>query len=581
MSVINQLYILIRPYRAQIIIATLLLLGHTAIDMVLPVIVQQVIDVGLLAGEQRFLIQSAIIIAGLGLVKMLLVYRWIYLTRWIAQKTAFDLRNRLYNHIQRLSFSYHDNVQSGQLISRCIEDVRSVQNFSGNGIMQLIRVVLLLTGIVIILFVQNARLATITLLPFVPLILLTTSFGRRVSNLFYSVDYALGVLSSRLQENVVGVQVVRAFARERFETRRFENANRTLFTEQIKTIMEFAMIMPTSHLIIAVGTILLLWFGGRMVMDGELSLGALVAFNSYLLILALPIRQLTWLVNQAGEAAAGLKRSFEVLSMDPEIQSPQKALVLPKLEGEIVFDKVDFGYSGERTCALHDINLVVEPNQVVALIGPTGSGKTSLVNLIPRFYDVSEGAIRVDGHDVRQVKLSSLRKQIGIVLQTSLLFSATIRENLAYGNPDLSLEEIISAAKVAQAHGFIMEMPEGYETMVGERGVTLSGGQRQRVAIARAILMDPRILILDDSTSSVDTQTEQLIQRSLYSLMEGRTTFVIAQRLTTVQRADMIVVLDEGRIVESGSHHELLELGGLYREIYELQLREQEVVADD
>jgi ATP-binding cassette subfamily B protein len=307
-----------------------------------------------------------------------------------------------------------------------------------------------------------------------------------------------------------------------------------------------------------------------------MTLGEVVAFNSYLLLIAEPARQLVWLVNLAGEAKAGLERIFEILDHEPMIRSPLNAVVLPTITGKVRFQNVSFHYQGEKTYALRNVDLHVEPNQIIALIGSTGSGKTSLVNLIPRFYDVTSGAVLVDGCDVREVDLRSLRNQIGIVLQTSLLFSVTIRENIAYGRPDTDLEQIVAVSKAAQAHDFILKLPEGYDTVVGERGVTLSGGQRQRVAIARALLLNPRILILDDSTSSVDTETERMIQRALNDLMEGRTTFVIAQRLSTVRRADMILVMDQGRIVERGTHNELLAQEGLYREIYDLQLRAQE-----
>jgi ATP-binding cassette subfamily B protein len=459
-----------------------------------------------------------------------------------------------------------------------------VQNFTGNGLTNLSRVVVLMAGIVILIFLENAHLALIALLPLIPLVFITTNFGGRMSKIYYKVDHALGVLSSRLQENVAGAQVVRAFAREEYEITRFEKADQTLFQAQVGSMRQFAKVLPGTHALVALSTILILWFGGRMVMQGELSLGELVAFNSYLVLLALPVQQLAWLVNQAGEASAGLKRTFEVLQICPEIRSKKNAVVLGTLKGKVEFRNVNFKYQGEKSPALHNINLEVKPNQVIALIGGTGSGKTSMINLIPRFYDASEGQVLIDGVDVRDLQIEALRKQIGIVLQSTLLFSMSIKDNLAYGNPDLSLEEIIDAAKMAQAHEFIMELPEGYETIVGERGVTLSGGQRQRVAIARAILMDPRIMILDDSTSSVDTHTEKLIQKALYRLMEGRTTFVIAQRLSTVQRADRILVMDKGAIVEQGTHAELLEKGGIYQEIYSLQLRDQEKtmeLADD
>jgi ATP-binding cassette subfamily B protein len=307
-----------------------------------------------------------------------------------------------------------------------------------------------------------------------------------------------------------------------------------------------------------------------------MTVGEVVAFNGYLLLLGMPAQQLAWLVNAAGEAAAGIQRSYEILDLEPEIQSPEGAVILPELAGKVEFQHVDFNYHQQSTPALAEINLTVEPNQVIALIGTTGSGKSSLINLIPRFYDASRGVVLVDGCDVRRVELQSLRGQIGIVLQTSLLFSATVAENIAYGRPQATQEEIEAAARAAQAHEFILALPLGYQTVIGEKGVTLSGGQRQRVAIARALLLNPRILILDDSTSSVDTETERLIQKALDVLMAGRTTFVIAHRLSTVHRADQIVVLDGGRIVERGTHHELLACGGLYREIYNLQLRDQE-----
>ncbi len=494
---------------------------------------------------------------------------------------GYDLRNCLYDHIQYLPFTYHDHSQAGQLISRCIEDVRSIERFTGFGVTELIHISMLLVGVTSILFIDNTRLAEIALLPMIPIVLVTTNFGRRIGNYFLAVDNALGELSSRLQENVTGAQVVRAFAREPYEMTRFDQANRVLYNARVTVMNQWSKIMPTTNLLVVLGTILILWFGGQMVLNGQMTIGELVAFNSYMILLAGPAGQLTWLVNTAGEAVAGVQRTFEILDILPAIQSPENAIQLSTLTGRVEFQHVSFHYSGENTTALDDILLTVEQNQVVALIGLTGSGKTSLVNLIPRFYDVSSGTVRVDGYDVRDVDLVALRKQIGIVLQTSLLFSTTVRENIAYGRPDASLDEVVEAARAAQAHEFILGLPNGYDTIVGERGVTLSGGQRQRVAIARALLMNPRILILDDSTSSVDTQTERLIQRALINLMKGRTTFVIAHRLSTVHRADLILVMEGGRIVERGKHIELLALKGLYRQIYELQLQEQERFRED
>jgi ATP-binding cassette, subfamily B, multidrug efflux pump len=571
----------LRPYAWQILATLLTLLTLTGMNLLVPRIIQNVIDDGLMRGDTTYLVRSALLLLGLGLGSALLSLVNRYSAEWVATHVGFDLRNRMYDHIQYLPFEYHDHAQSGQLISRCIEDVRAIERFSGSSIAELVRFVLLTVGILFVMLSANVTLALIALAPMIPLILMTGNFGTRIGKLFFAVDMAVGEVSNRLQENVTGVQVVRAFARENYEIRRFETANMDVFHKWVKVIDEWAKIMPTTNWLTTLGTILILFFGGQMVLDGKMTIGAVVAFNAYILMLAEPAQALTGLVNAGGEAAAGAKRVFEVLDVEPAVQSRKEALTLSTLSGEVEFKNVSLKYQEEKTESLWEINARVKQNQIVALIGPTGSGKTSLVNLIPRFYDVTDGTVLVDGYDVRDVDLTSLRRQIGIVLQTSLLFSDTIRGNIAYGRPNATEEEIIAAAKAAQAHEFITGFTKGYDTIVGERGVTLSGGQRQRVAIARALLMDPRILILDDSLSSVDTQTEKLIQAALDTLMEGRTTFVIAHRLSTVRRADLILVMDKGRIVERGTHDELLAKGGLYKEIHDLQLMQRDSFAEE
>lgn len=573
--------IFLKPYFWQILATLFILLILTGLNLVVPRIIRSVIDDGLARGQKLYLVRSAFLLLGLGLGSAVLNLANRYWSEWIAARVGYDLRNRMYDHIQYLPFTYHDHAQSGQLISRCIEDVRSIERFAGGAVTDLIRFILLTIGILSIMLTDNPRLAVIALLPMIPLVLMTSSFGTKIGKLFFAVDNAVGDVSNRLQENVVGVQVVRAFAREGYEIKRFDDANKQVFQTWVYVIDEWSKIMPTTGWLTTVSIILILWFGGQMVMDGTLTIGAIVAFNAYILMLAEPAQQLTGLVNAGGEAAAGAQRVFEVLDTQPAIQSPQNAVKLESLRGQVEFCDVGLKYQDERTASLSGINLRVEPNRIVALIGPTGSGKTSLVNLIPRFYDVIEGSVLMDGLDVREIDLVSLRKQIGIVLQTSLLFSDSIKANIAYGRPDATMDEVIAAAKAAQAHEFIEGFTNGYETIVGERGVTLSGGQRQRVAIARALLMNPRILILDDSTSSVDTQTEKLIQAALDALMEGRTTFVIAHRLSTVRRADMILVMDKGQIVERGTHNQLLARGGLYKEIYDLQLIDHAKFAEE
>ena len=573
--------VFLKPYRWQVVFTLLVLLILTGLNLIVPRVIQSVIDTGLLRRDTSSLIRSAALLFGLGLASSVLGLGNRYGSEWIAARVGYDLRNRMYDHIQYLSFSYHDHAQSGQLIARCIEDVRAIERFAGSSIADLVRFVLLTCGVVFVMLSVNVELAIVALLPMIPLILMTSLFGMKIGALFFEVDNAVGEVSNRLQENVTGVQVVRAFAREGYEIERFETANKAVFTKWVKVIDEWSKIMPTTNWLTTLSTILILWFGGLIVMRGGMTIGAVVAFNAYILMLAEPAQALTGLVNAGGEAAAGAQRVFEILDAPPEITSKHGAISLSRLKGDVAFQKVSLKYQDERVPSLSAIDLKIEPNQLVALVGPTGAGKTSLVNLIPRFYDVTEGAVLINGLDVRDVDLVSLRRQIGIVLQTSLLFSDTLRANIAYGRPDASEEDILAAAEAAQAHEFISGLINGYDTIVGERGVTLSGGQRQRVAIARALLMDPRILILDDSLSSVDTHTEKLIQAALDTLMEGRTTVVIAHRLSTVRRADLILVMDRGRVVQRGTHPELLESGGPYREIHDLQLVGRATASED
>ncbi len=581
MKILFRLFKTLTPYRPQITALLVCVLAVTATSLVTPSLIRSAIDDGLAKNRPGTLFSAGLTIVGVGIIRSIFNFARRYLSEWLGNQSGYHLRNALYDKIQRLSFSYHDQTQTGQLMSRCTEDVGSVSRFVGQGAVELINVILLLAGIIFLLIRQNVALLLIGLGPLIALAYVTSRLARTVGPLFLRVDQALGDLSAALQENLSGAQVVRAFAREGFEKEKFAMTNRNLYHARVKIVSTWGFFMPTMTILVMFSTALTLWFGGGMVIDGTLTLGTLVAFNAYLLLLAAPVGQLGFIVNAAGEAVAGGQRIFEILDLQEEIKSPAHPIPLPALTGRVTFESVSFAYrqrasaDGERN-ALHDISFEAQPNQVVALIGPTGSGKTTIINLIPRFYDATSGRIRVDDCEVKDVRLKDLRSQIGIVLQTSLLFSTTVRENIAYGQTEASEEEIIAAAKAARTHDFILALPKGYDTIVGERGVTLSGGQRQRVAIARALLMDPRILILDDSTSSVDTQTEYLIQQALAELMKGRTTFVIAQRLSTVKRADLILVLEEGRIVQRGKHESLLAEGGLYKEIYDLQLKDQE-----
>lgn len=575
MKILFRLLRSLRPYSLQLVVLFFCVTGAGLAALVAPSLIQRAIDEGLDRKDPATLFSTGLLIVIVGLVRALFNLGRRYLAEWLTNRTGYDYRNSLYDKIQHLPFAYHDRTQTGQLMSRCTEDVSSLSRFIGSGVVELYNVFFLLGGIVVVLFRESAILALIGLGPLLLISFVTYRMGRSMSRLFYQVDQALGDLSATLQENLTGAPVVRAFAREAHEKEKFARSNRKEYDARVTVVSTWGTFFPTMPLLIMCSTALILWFGGGMAIQGTLSIGSLVAFNAYLMLLAGPVQQLGFVMNTAGEAVAGGRRIFEVLDQRLAVASPPDAIVLPPLAGRVTFESVSFSYRGDRD-ALHEISFEAKPNQVIALIGPTGSGKTSLVNLIPRFYEPTRGRIQVDGYDIRKVDLASLRSQIGIVLQTSLLFSATIRENIAYGRPAASEQEIIVAAKAARAHEFILSFPQGYATPVGERGITLSGGQRQRISIARALLMDPRILILDDSTSSVDTQTEYQIQQALAALMRDRTTFVIAQRLSTVKRADQILVLRDGRIAQRGRHDDLIAQGGPYREIYDLQLRDQE-----
>lgn len=567
-----------RPYAWSIALAYLGLIGTAFLSIKVPEILADVIDQGIDSANSEFMVQAGLLVIGLGILRGGTGFLTRYFSEWLANKVAYDIRNKLYHHVLRLSFSYHDNAQTGQLITRAISDVDEVMHYLAYGMIDGLNVLTLAVGVITVMLAQHAGLAVIGLLPLVPLVIIALRFGRVVRSTFRKVMDQLSVLGEILEENLVGLQVVRAFAREPYEIKRFGHANHLLYNKRVRLIKTWSTYMPVMNLIIGLSTVLVLWFGGLLAEDATsgVTVGTVVAFNALVLMLARPAQFLGFVIMLTTQAISSGERVFEVLDAPVEVTDKADAIDPGPLRGEVRFESVCFQYGEGLMPVLQDVTFEASPGQVIALLGATGSGKSTLVNLIPRFYEVTEGRVLIDGHDVRDLKIAALRQQIGMVLQESLLFSATIAENIAFGRPDVPQEAIEAAARAANAHDFITEFPEGYQTMVGERGVTVSGGQRQRIAIARALVMDPRILILDDSTSSVDTQTEYLIQQALAKLMEGRTTFVIAQRLTTVQSADQILVLDEGRIAERGTHQELLRMGGLYRDVYRLQLEDQD-----
>jgi ATP-binding cassette subfamily B protein len=463
-------------------------------------------------------------------------------------------------------------------MSRATSDISETERFIGIGLMDLLATVLLMIGVVIAMLLESFSLAALALLPFPILVFATVRFGNVVRPMFKSIQEQMGILSTTMQESMTGIRVVKAFAREPFELQKFDRDNDEWFDRRYTVIRTWANNWPFFSFVLATSIFLLLWFGGPRTLAGEITVGSLFALTSYILMLNGPVQRLGFLVNLAATAGASSSRVFEIIDTHNELVEKPDGAALEDIEGHVSFDHVQFAYRADRRI-LNDITFEARSGQTIALVGPTGSGKSTVTGLIPRFYDVTGGRIAVEGIDIRDWKLEQLRRHIGIVLQDTFLFSSTIGENIAYGRPNATPEEIETAARAARAHDFIMKFPDGYDTRVGERGVTLSGGQKQRIAIARALLTDPRILILDDSTSSVDTETEHLIQQALEMLMEGRTTFVIAQRLLTLKSADCILVLDDGEIVERGTHGELLAHNGLYRQIYDLQLRDQEEFA--
>ena len=547
----------------------------TLLNLLIPQLIKFAIDVGLADGRAIALFAAGGLILLIALVRGVTGFGQRFYGEWLTHRVAYDLRNEFYNAVQHLPFAFHDRTHTGDLMSRATSDISETESFVGIGLMDLLAIVLLLIGVIFVMLWESWQLALIALLPFPILLYATIRFGGTVRPMFKSIQEQMGVLSTTMQESLTGIRVVKAFAREPHELTKFDRDNDEWFNRRFNLIQTWANNWPFFTFLVTLSIFILLWFGGPMAIDGIITVGTLFAMISYVLMMAAPVQRLGFLVNLMATAGASSTRVFDIIDTPNEIEVRQDAIALPEARGEIVFEQVGFAYAGGQK-VLEDVSFYAEPGQRVALIGPTGSGKSTVTNLLPRFYDVTDGRILLDGHDVRDLKLQDLRNHIGMVLQDPFLFSQTVAENIAYGRPGATMDDVVAAAEAARAHEFILNLQNGYETRVGERGVTLSGGQKQRVAIARALLNNPRILILDDSTSSVDTETEYLIQQALETLMEGRTTFIIAQRLLTLKNADYILVLDHGRIVERGKHDSLLAQDGLYREIYDLQLKDQE-----
>ncbi len=521
---------------------------------------------------QAALLTAIAVIIGFAVMRGVFSFLQTYMAEATSQGIAFDLRNALFAKLSRLSFSYYDRNQTGQLMVRATDDVEKVRLFIAQGLIFAVQAFLLLGVTLIILLTTNWQL-TLAIMPILPIaMILFMVFGALAQPLFVEVQKRLSRLNTILQENVAGIKVVKAFVREAEEQRKFNAATDDLLEQQLRVSRTFTVLFPLIFLLSNVGAVAILYFAGRQIIGNTLTLGQYQEFQLYLVYVFFPLGQLGFIISQLSQASASSDRIFEILDAKIEVTNKPNALDLPPIQGRVQFQEVTFSYFSSTDPVLKQVSFTAEPGQTIALLGATGSGKTTIINLIPRFYDATSGAVLIDGHNVRDVTLDSLRSQIGIVLQETNLFSGTIRDNIAFGRPEASLDEVIEAAKAAAAHDFIMEFPNGYDTPVGERGATLSGGQKQRIAIARALLLNPRILILDDSTSAVDFATESLIQAALKRLMAGRTSFVIAQRISTARNADLIIVLDKGQIAAMGRHEDLLENSPIYAEIYRSQL---------
>jgi ATP-binding cassette, subfamily B, bacterial len=568
----------LKPYRWSLAVSILLAIGSQAAGMSIPWLTGSVIDLLEKGTEDTGRLTLLVgLVAAAGLVKALFLLGRRFIAGRQALGVDFDLRNALYGHLLKLSWGFYDRHQTGQLMSRATVDLQGVRFFLGYGLIFFSQHVLTIVAVTAIVFVIDWQLALIALAITPVLVAIAYVYSTKSHPILKDVQQRLADMTTVAEESIVGVNVVKAFAQEDREERKFAGRTEAVFTEAIKATRQQAFYVPLMSFLPLLAQAAVLLAGGHKVVNGQLSLGEFVAFNVYLLMLVMPLRMLGMWIGMGQRAIASGERIFQVLDEPEEIADRPGAIHLPEGEGRLRFDQVTFGYDPARP-VLHEIDLAIEPGRTVALIGHTGSGKTTLTTLVPRFYDVTAGRVLLDGADVRDVKVTELRRAIGIVSQDPFLFSTTVRENVAFGAAGATDEEIRSAARMAQAHEFISELPEGYDTVVGERGITLSGGQRQRIAIARAILVDPRVLVLDDATASVDSTTEARIRLGLREAMRGRTTLIIAHRLSTLALADEIVVLDHGRIMARGTREELATTSPVYREILEHGLVEQGVV---
>lgn len=566
------------PHKKWLFVSIVMLIFVTALGLVAPMLLRFLIDDIIIAGHYEWVPHVSIGILLVAGVRAVCSYGHQYSGHVFGIESVYDLRTSLYDKLQSLSFAYYDNAKTGDLMARLTGDVEAFRMFLSMGITQLLNIVLMIMFGIILMGTINVQLTLVTFIITAPLLAIASfRFDKKVHPAFYRIRRAIATMTTRVQENITGVRTVKSFAREPHEIEKFSGSNDHYMETQLRAASVWSRYFPLMEAIGNLSIVLLLGYGGFLVIEERLSPGELAAFFTLIWFIIGPIQSLGFQLNNLTQAKAAGERLLEIFDTPQHVKEKEDAMELSAIRGHVRFENVTFRY-GENEPALYDINIDAKPNSVIALLGATGSGKSSIVQLIMRSYDVAKGRVTIDGVDVRDVTLKSLREKIGTVFQDTFLFSARIRDNIAYGNSEATMEQIISAAKVAQAHDFIMELPEGYETVVGERGLGLSGGQKQRIAIARAILMNPRILILDDATSAVDMETEMAIQSALRTIMKERTTFVIAHRIATLKSADEIIVLDQGRIVQRGTHEQLLKQPGAYKRIFDVQFSDQQEV---
>ncbi len=564
---IRMLIGLVTPYRARTVGAVVSLVAFTLVALVPPLLAKLAVDQGIKSGDLQTLVWIVLAFVLVGVLTFALSSVQTYLTGWVGERALADLRIRLFEHLQRLSLGYFERNRTGAIISRITNDVEALDTLITDGVTSLVQNVMLLVGTAVVLFVLDWRLALATL-SVIPLMTLATVWFRVRSNRAYRrVRERIGLVTATLAEDIAGMRVVQSYAREPRNQSSFRGINTRYRDANYETIVLNGLYFPAVDFLASLATAIVLGYGGYLLVNDQISIGTLLAFFLYLANFFDPVQQLSQLYNTFLSATAALDKIIEVLDEEPEIVDGAGALALPRIDGHVRFENVKFGY-GDLTEVLHGISLDVPAGTSVALVGQTGAGKSTIAKLIARFYDVREGRITIDGHDVRDVEQKSLRRQLGVVPQEGFLFAGTVAENIAFARPDATMEEIEQAAAAVGADGWIRELEDGYETQLGERGFRLSLGQRQLVAFARALLADPRILILDEATSSVDIGTERVIEQALQKLLAGRTAFVIAHRLSTIQNADLIVVLAHGQIVEQGTHADLMQRGGAYRGLY-------------